>query len=102
MIVDEIEEEIRKRAYRLWERAGCPDGRSEEFWHAARREIEGEGATDAVPFDPFEPPIEEPPEVAFQHGVPVGMPGERIVEQGVEDDRLADLLPASTERRLDD
>jgi hypothetical protein len=31
--------------------------------------------------------------VAFQHGVPVGMPGERIAEQGVEDDRLIDLLP---------
>jgi len=56
-----------------------------------RAEIEGEG--DDTPFDPFEPPIDEPPEVAFQHGVPVGMPGERIAEQGVLDDRLIDLLP---------
>jgi len=92
--VDGIEERIRTRAYKLWERAGCPEGRSEEFWHAARGEIEGEGLSDAPPFDPFEPPIDEPPEVAFQHGVPVGMPGERIAEQGVlDDDRLIDLIP---------
>jgi len=35
-----IEEMIRKRAYELWEQAGCPDGRSYEFWFAARAEIE--------------------------------------------------------------
>jgi len=35
-----IEEMIRKRAYELWEQAGCPDGRSYEFWFAARTEIE--------------------------------------------------------------
>jgi hypothetical protein len=36
------DEEIRKRAYTLWERAGRPEARSEEFWHAAQAEIEGE------------------------------------------------------------
>ena len=90
--MNERDEAIRRRAYTLWERAGCPDARSEEFWYAARREIEGDGAIDQPPLDPFEPPIDEPPGVAFQHGLPVGMPGERIAEQGVEDDRLADLL----------
>ncbi|RBP17556.1 DUF2934 family protein [Roseiarcus fermentans] len=91
--MDERRDAIRERAHALWERAGCPQGRSEEFWYAARREIEGDESIDALPLDPFEPPIDEPPEVAFEHGVPVGMPGERIVEQGVEDDRLADRLP---------
>jgi len=86
------EERIRRRAYRLWEEAGQPDGRSNEFWLAAEKEILG-GVDNSIAFDPFEPPIEEPPEVAFQHGVPVGMPGERIAEQGVIDDRLNDLLP---------
>ncbi len=95
------EEEVRRRAYALWKRAGCPDARSEEFWYAARREIEGDEAIDAMPLDPFEPPIDEPPEVAFEHGVPVGMPGERIAEPGVEDDCLADLLPIPR-RRLGD
>ena len=37
----------------------------------------------------------------YAHGVPVGMPGEPIAEQGVEDDRLADLIPAPRPR-LDD
>jgi hypothetical protein len=37
-----IEEVIRKRAHELWERAGRPEGRSHEFWFAARAEIEGE------------------------------------------------------------
>jgi hypothetical protein len=46
-----IEEMIRKRAYELWERAGCPDGRSYEFWFAARAEIEA-----AQSPDPQEPP----------------------------------------------
>jgi Protein of unknown function (DUF2934) len=54
-----LEDRIRKRAYELWERAGCPDGRSWEFWFAARREIEAEGAKNAKP---VEPPIDEPPE----------------------------------------
>ena len=31
---------IAKRAYELWDRAGRPDGRSEEFWFAAKEEVE--------------------------------------------------------------
>ena len=31
---------IAKRAYELWDRAGRPDGRSEEFWFAAKEELE--------------------------------------------------------------
>jgi len=95
------EEAIRRRAYALWTRAGRPEARSEEFWYAAEREIEGEDAIDPLPVDPFEPPIDEPPAAAFQHGVPVGLPGERIAEPGVEGDRLADLLPIP-KRRADD
>ncbi len=34
------DEMIRKRAYELWEKAGMPQGRSEEFWFAARVEFE--------------------------------------------------------------
>ena len=88
----DVERAIRTRAYELWEEAGRPHGRSDEFWHAARAEIQGADA-EASPEDPYMPPVEEPPEVAFQHGVPVGMPGERIAEQGVIDDRLQDLIP---------
>ena len=35
-----IEEVIRKLAYELWEQAGRPEGRSDEFWFAARYEFE--------------------------------------------------------------
>ena len=99
--MDDRHDTIRVRAHDLWERAGCPRGRSEEFWYAALREVEGADVVDDLPGDPFEPPVDEPPEVAFQHGLPVGMPGERIAEQGVEDDRLAEMLPVAT-RRPDD
>ena len=95
--MSEREEEIRRRAYQLWEEAGRPDGRSDEFWLAAEVEILGK-TDDSIPFDPFEPPIDEPPGGAFQHGVPVGMPGERIAEQGVLDDRLIELIPTPRAR----
>jgi hypothetical protein len=41
MTDDEIEQ-VRERAYRLWEEAGRPTGHDEEFWERAKREIEKE------------------------------------------------------------
>jgi len=43
-----VEELIHKRAYELWDHTGTSDGRSDEFWFAARaelkvRELTGEG-----------------------------------------------------------
>jgi len=32
-------EQIIHRAYELWERAGKPDGRDEEFYHRAEKEL---------------------------------------------------------------
>ena len=37
-----IEEWVRNRAYILWERAGRPEGRDEEFWHQAWADWEAE------------------------------------------------------------
>ncbi len=34
------DEQIRARAHQLWERAGNPEGRDEEFWHDAQRELQ--------------------------------------------------------------
>ena len=34
------EDEIRARAYAKWEEAGRPEGREEEFWQDARRELD--------------------------------------------------------------
>jgi hypothetical protein len=37
-----IRQQIRELAYSMWEKAGCPEGRDEEFWVAAERELFGE------------------------------------------------------------
>ena len=34
------EQMIREQAYELWDHAGRPDSRSDEFWFAARAEFE--------------------------------------------------------------
>jgi hypothetical protein len=72
----DTEQRIRLRAYQLWEQAGRPHEHSEEFWFAARREIEGDmpplgdrpaGAIDtpqdsAAPAEPPENvPVQTPP-----------------------------------------
>ena len=46
--------QVRERAYQLWTDAGCPDGRDEEFWHQAAREL-GEGAAGAAMPDHLPP-----------------------------------------------
>jgi len=33
------EKEIAARAYRIWEEAGMPNGKDEEFWRAAEQEL---------------------------------------------------------------
>ena len=34
-----IDESIAARAYELWEQAGKPEGRDEEFWRLAEQEL---------------------------------------------------------------
>lgn len=36
---DREREEISRRAHSLWERSGRPEGRDEEFWFSAEREL---------------------------------------------------------------
>jgi Protein of unknown function (DUF2934) len=35
------QEQIIHRAYELWEQAGKPEGRDQEFYHQAEKELEG-------------------------------------------------------------
>ena len=35
----DLQEQIRRRAYELWEEAGAPPGREMDFWLQAEREI---------------------------------------------------------------
>jgi hypothetical protein len=34
--MDDVEERVRERAYRLWEEEGCPQGQAETHWDKAR------------------------------------------------------------------
>jgi hypothetical protein len=48
MIMDAAwEEKVRERAYAIWERQGCPDGRAEQFWLMAEEELLAEGQAPA-------------------------------------------------------
>jgi hypothetical protein len=39
-------EEIRVLAYELWQRDGAPEGRDDEYWHAAVKLLSDEAAKD--------------------------------------------------------
>jgi Protein of unknown function (DUF2934) len=59
------EQMIREQAYELWDHEGRPDGRSDEFWFAARAEFErweetGEGNLSAHVLPHMEPSRHEP------------------------------------------
>lgn len=56
-------EQIAERAYWLWESAGHPDGRDQEFWFAAESEIRGEieGGFEAEADDAMDAPPETLP-----------------------------------------
>ncbi|SMQ74523.1 Protein of unknown function [Devosia lucknowensis] len=40
------EDKIRDRAYQLWDQAGRPEGREQEFWYDAQRELAEEEDVD--------------------------------------------------------
>jgi len=37
------DEQVRNYAHQLWEKAGRPEGRSDEFWRQAQIELDAEG-----------------------------------------------------------
>ncbi|WP_082766043.1 DUF2934 domain-containing protein [Paramesorhizobium deserti] len=39
------EEQIKARAYEIWEQEGRPQGRARDHWEQARREIDGDAAS---------------------------------------------------------
>jgi hypothetical protein len=61
-----FEKLIREKAYELWERAGRPDGRDDEFWYAAMHEVE------ADPAEVEEVAAEDAPAVAREEVRPNG------------------------------
>jgi hypothetical protein len=43
--------EVVRRAYQLWEKAGKPEGRDQEFYHQGERELERESEDPETPED---------------------------------------------------
>jgi Protein of unknown function (DUF2934) len=46
--MDDLERRIQQRAYELWENEGRPQGREQNHWQQAEREIVGRGASNAA------------------------------------------------------
>ncbi|MEZ0171193.1 DUF2934 domain-containing protein [Microvirga sp. TS319] len=42
------EDQVRQRAFELWEKRGCPVGYEAEFWHQAERELKGEANSGGI------------------------------------------------------
>nr|WKF61375.1 hypothetical protein HUO10_005906 [Paraburkholderia busanensis] len=60
-----LEEQIRTRAYYLWERATDPKGTPDEYWEQARAEVEGDADAPPVESGPVDPAaIPDTPEAA--------------------------------------
>jgi hypothetical protein len=57
------QDRLRQRAYEIWEREGRPEGRHEEHWVQAHREIEAEegGGASAGPAAPDDAPTPTSP-----------------------------------------
>jgi hypothetical protein len=51
------EDQIRQRAQEIWERNHRPDGRDEEFWFEAERELQQEASRVNVPGAPETPGV---------------------------------------------
>src|SRR3954449_7047775 len=38
-LIDDVEQRVKQRAYEIWQREGCPDGRDADHWALAKEEI---------------------------------------------------------------
>ena len=45
---ESTEDEIKRRAYKLWEKAGSPKGRDEDFYHRAEQELRNENKSNPL------------------------------------------------------
>lgn len=82
-----LEDQIRERAYLLWEEEGRPEGRAELHWTKARALIEGdksqaaaaEAAEDANPRDPADDRLDEQLKESFPASdAPSYTPGKHV------------------------
>jgi Protein of unknown function (DUF2934) len=59
--MDTIEQAVRERAYELWDHAGRPHGRSDEFSFAAKAQVEHKVQTESRELRAFVRSRREPP-----------------------------------------
>jgi hypothetical protein len=38
-LIDDVEKRVKQRAYEIWEREGCPEGREADHWALAKEEV---------------------------------------------------------------
>ena len=86
--LERLEDQIRERAYRLWEEEGRPEGRAEIHWQKARALIEGEHgharaesarAEDSTPREISESSVDEQLDESFPASdAPSYTAGERV------------------------
>ncbi|RZF29026.1 DUF2934 domain-containing protein [Paraburkholderia sp. UYCP14C] len=80
----ELEARIRTRAYQIWENDPSPEGRADDHWEEARRQIEAEGAVNgavngaAAPQEPTDQSAER------EHGSRIA-PEEQLQEMSGDD-----------------
>lgn len=82
--------DVRPLAYQLWEAEGRPEGRQDEFWYAAREQLEQRDRVAAgnVPPEPADPhPSDENPSNVYNPA-----PGRVRVSQQDSQDLEADPL----------
>jgi hypothetical protein len=48
LMTEPTEQEIKKRAYEIWERNGKPEGKEDEFWRLAEQELRNEDKSSPV------------------------------------------------------
>lgn len=58
--MSDFDQQIRERAYQLWEEAGRPDGRAQEFWFHAQADIHTRRAAEVRTAGPTE--MRHPPD----------------------------------------
>ncbi|KVG62303.1 DUF2934 domain-containing protein [Burkholderia pseudomultivorans] len=64
---EDRETQIRERAYRLWQADGEPDGRADEYWQRAERQLDAQGdGADAI----AEPAAEVPADQSAKRRIP--------------------------------
>jgi hypothetical protein len=47
-MIQPTKEEIKKRAYEIWERHGRPEGKEDEFWQQAEQELRNEDKSSPI------------------------------------------------------